>query len=42
MKKRLFENYVTTLMGLLILCFCGVVIYMEKQSAADMSGWLAV
>ena len=42
MKKRLFENYVTTIMGLLILCFCGVVIYMEKQSAADMSGWLAV
>ena len=42
MKKRLFENYVTTLVGLLILSFCAVVIYMEKQTASDMAGWLAV
>ena len=42
MKKRLLENYVTTILGVLILCFCAVVIYTEKQSSQEMSGWLAV
>jgi hypothetical protein len=42
MKNRLFENWVTTLMGVLILVFCGLVIYTEKQTAADMAGWLTV
>ncbi len=42
MKKRLFENYITTILGVLIIVFCASVIYLEKQSAADMSGWLAV
>ena len=42
MKKRLFENWVTTILGVLILGFCAAVIYTEKQTAQDMSGWLAV
>ena len=42
MKKRLLENYVTTILGVLILGFCATVIYMEKQSSQEMSGWLAV
>ncbi len=42
MKNRLFENWVTTLLGIVILIFCGLVIYTEKQTASDMAGWLTV
>jgi uncharacterized membrane protein len=42
MKKRLFANYVTTILGVLILIFCCVMMYMEKQTAQELSGWLAV
>jgi len=42
MKNRLFENWVTTLLGVIILVFCGLIIYTEKQTASDMSGWLTV
>ena len=42
MKNRLFENWVTTLLGIVILVFCGLVIYTEKQTASDMAGWLTV
>lgn len=42
MKNRLFENWVTTLLGVIILIFCGLVIYTEKQTASDMAGWLTV
>jgi len=42
MKNRLFENWVTTLLGVVILVFCGLIIYTEKQTASDMSGWLTV
>ncbi len=41
MKDRIVSNYVTTVLGVLILVFCGVMIYMEKATTADMSGWLA-
>lgn len=41
MKTRLFGNYVTTIIGLLIMIFCGVMLYMEKATVEDMSGWLA-
>ncbi len=42
MKTRLFSNYVTTILGVLVIVFCGVMIYTEKSSVEDMSGWLAV
>ena len=42
MKKRLFENYITTILGVLILAFCGVMLYQEKQNAQELSGWLAL
>ena len=42
MKKRLVENYVTTILGILILIFCGVILYQEKQTAQEISGWLAL
>lgn len=40
MKKRILENYVTTLLGVCILIFCGVLLYQEKQTAQELSGWL--
>lgn len=40
MKKRILENYVTTLLGVCILIFCGVMLYQEKQTAQELSGWL--
>ena len=41
MKTRLFSNYVTTILGILIIIFCGVMLYTEKQTAEELSGWLA-
>ena len=42
MKKRLFANYVTTILGVLIIIFCGYMMFTEKQTASELSGWLAV
>jgi len=42
MKTRIVSNYVTTIIGLLIMAFCLVMIYTEKADSTDMSGWLAV
>ena len=42
MKNRLFSNYITTILGVLVLIFCGVMIYTEKADVEEMSGWLAV
>ncbi len=42
MKNRLFNNWVTTCLGVAILIFCGLIIYAEKQTASDMAGWLTV
>lgn len=42
MKSRLLENYITTILGVLILAFCGVMLYQEKQTAQELSGWLAL
>jgi hypothetical protein len=41
MKSRLFSNYVTTILGLLIIVFCGIMIYQEKSTVEDMAGWFA-
>ena len=41
MKNRLLSNYATTILGCLILIFCGVMVYTEKANVTDMSGWLA-
>lgn len=42
MKKRLLENYITTILGILIISFCGLMLYQEKQTAQELSGWLAL
>jgi len=35
------EGLITTLIGLSILVFCGVMMYQGKSTADDMSGWMA-
>jgi len=42
MKDRVLNNYITTLLGVLILAFAGAMIYMEKSTATEMSGWMAL
>ena len=42
MKSRVVSNYVTSVLGILILGFCGYMLFSEKQTAEEMSGWLAV
>ena len=42
MKKRLFSNYITTILGVLIIIFCGYMMFTEKSTAQDMAGWLTV
>lgn len=39
--ERVMRNWVTTLIGLGIIVFAGVLIYQEKQTPAAMSGWFA-
>lgn len=41
MKNRLLNNYITTGLGILIIIFCGVLLYQEKQTASELSGWFA-
>jgi uncharacterized membrane protein len=42
MKKRLFSNYITTILGLGLLILCGVLLYQQKSTAGELSGWLTV
>ena len=42
MKNRLFTNYLTTILGVLIIIFCAVMMFLEKASSAELSGWLAL
>jgi hypothetical protein len=41
MKNRLFSNYITTILGVLIIIFSAVMMYMEKATSMELSGWLA-
>jgi len=40
MHTRLIKNYVTTIIGLIILAFCLLLIYTGKANAQDLSGWM--
>lgn len=42
MNRLIKEGLVTTILGVLILTFCGVLIYQQKQTAGDLSGWFAL
>jgi hypothetical protein len=42
MKERLLtKGLATTLLGVGVLVFCGILLYQEKQTAGDLSGWFA-
>jgi len=42
MNNRIFiQGLVTTVIGVMILIFCGLLMYEGKASPADLSGWLA-
>ena len=43
MKNRLFgSGLITTMLGLVILILCGVLLYQQKSTAGELSGWLTV
>lgn len=41
MKERIFKNYVTTLIGLGLIIFCGVLVFSGKANIEEVSGWFA-
>jgi hypothetical protein len=42
MKDRLInKGLVTSIFGIIVLSFCGILIYQGKQTASDLSGWFA-
>mgnify|MGYP003443295380 CR=1 FL=1 len=43
MRDRLInKGLVTTILGVIVLVFCGVLIYQGKQTAGDLSGWMTL
>lgn len=40
MKRFYKEGFITTLIGILIIAFAGLMIYQGKSSAGEMGGWL--
>jgi hypothetical protein len=43
MKDRLVgKGLVTTIMGCIVFCFCGIMIYQGKQTANELSGWMGL
>lgn len=43
MKDRLLnKGLVTTILGAIVIAFCGVLIYQGKQTAGDLSGWMSL
>jgi hypothetical protein len=43
MKDRLVnKGLITTILGIGVLVFCGILLYQEKQTANDLSGWMTL
>lgn len=42
MNRLIKQGLITTILGLLILVFCGVLMYQEKSSASELSGWFGL
>ena len=38
MKTRLLNNYVTTIIGLIMIVFCAIMVYTQKATAEEMAG----
>jgi hypothetical protein len=41
MKKRLFSNWVTTVLGVLIILVCLYLMIIKSHNTTELSGWLA-
>ncbi|WP_333809135.1 hypothetical protein [Flavobacterium sp.] len=41
MKRVYKEGLITTLLGVFIIVFAGLMIYQGKSTVSEMSGWLA-
>jgi len=41
MKSRLITNWVTSVIGILIIAFCFVLAYQGKHSPEELAGWFA-
>ena len=42
MNRFIKEGLITTSLGIMILIFAGVLMYQQKYSATDLSGWITV
>ena len=43
MKDRLLnKGMITSILGIIVLTFCGVLIYQAKQTPGDLSGWMTL
>jgi hypothetical protein len=43
MKERLLtKGLLTSILGIIVLVFCGVLIYQGKSTPGDLSGWMAL
>jgi hypothetical protein len=42
MKRLVGKGLITSIIGLLIIVFCGIMVYNEKQTVEAMSGWFAL
>lgn len=43
MKDRLLKKgLITSIMGCIVLIFCGILMYQQKQTAGDLSGWMTL
>lgn len=42
MNRFIKEGLITTSFGIMILIFAGILMYQQKYSATDLSGWITV
>jgi len=42
MNRLLNKGLVTSILGIIVLGFCGVLMYQGKQTASDLSGWVTL
>lgn len=41
MDRLFIKGLITTILGVLVLVFCGVLLYQGKQTPESLSGWFA-
>lgn len=40
--ERITKNIATTVLGVLVIGFCGVMVYTERSTVVEMSGWFTL